>query len=167
MLEPKDIQKALSEDKDIQEGLEQYNALDEKANAVAQEITKAMVENIVKEENNFNLSTAMLGVSKSLIQLASFLYDSEEEFLVAMKRARNLVVSDVVPMLVDAHPCGSCENCKNGKTDECLNVQINTENTQSRFLPLLCGMLIEYDLFNKVLHMYTAGKDAKKQEEEK
>lgn len=167
MLEPKDIQKALSEDKDMQEGLEQYNALDEKANAVAQEITKAMVENIVKEENDFNLSTAVLGVSKSLIQLASFLYDSEEEFLVAMKRARNLVVSDVVPMLVDAHPCGSCENCKNGKTDECLNVKINTENTQSRFLPLLCGMLIEYDLFNKVLHMYTAGKDAKKQEEEK
>ncbi len=167
MLEPKDIQKALSEDKDMQAGLEKYNALDEKANAVAQEVTKAMVENIVKEENEFNLSTAVLGVSKSLVQLASFLYDSEEEFLVAMKRARNLVVSDLVPMLVDAHPCGSCENCKNGKSDECLHVQINTENTQSRFLPLLCGMLIEYDLFNKVLHMHTAGKDANKQEEEK
>ena len=167
MLEPKDIQKALSEDKDMQAGLEKYNALDEQANAVAQEVTKAMVENIVKEENEFNLSTAVLGVSKSLVQLASFLYDSEEEFLVAMKRARNLVVSDLVPMLVDAHPCGSCENCKNGKSDECLNVRINTENTQSRFLPLLCGMLIEYDLFNKVLHMHTAGKDAKKHEEEK
>ena len=167
MLDPKDIQKALSEDKDMQEGLEQYNVIDEKANAVAQEITKAMVENIVKEENNFNLSTAILGVSKSLVQLSSFLYDSEEEFLVAIKRARDLVVSDVVPMLVDAHPCGVCENCKDGNPDECMNVQINTDNTQSRFLPMLCGMLIEYDLFNKVLHMHTAGKEANANKEEK
>ena len=165
MLEPKDIQRALAEDKDMQEALEQYNAIDEKANAVAQEITKAMVENVVKEENDFNLSTAILGVSKSLVQLSSFLYDTEEEFLVAMKRARELVVSDVVPMLVDAHPCGSCESCKNGNPEECMHIQINTENTQSRFLPMLCGMLIEYDLFNKVLHMYTAGKDANKKEE--
>ena len=164
MLDPKDIQRALAEDKDMQEGLEQYNAIDEKANAVAQEITKAMVENIVKEESDFNLSTAILGVSKSLVQLSSFLYDSEEEFLVAMRRARDLVVSDVVPMLVNAHPCGSCENCKNGNEAECLHIQINTENTQSRFLPMLCGMLIEYDLFNKVLHMYTAGKEANKEE---
>lgn len=159
MLEPKDIQKALSEDKDMQEALEKYNAIDEKANAVAQEITKAMVENVVKEENDFNLSTAILGVSKSLVQLCSFMYDSEEEFLVALKRARELVVSDVIPMLVDPHPCGECEACKNGKPEECAHVKINTENTQSRFLPMLCGMLVEYDLFNKVLHMYTVGKE--------
>lgn len=166
MLEPKDIQKALAEDKDMQEALSQYNSIDEQANAVAQEITKAMVENIVKEESNFNLSSALLGVSKSLVQLSSFLYDTEEEFLVAMKRARELVVSDLVPMLVDAHPCGECENCKNGNQDECLHIKINTENTQSRFLPLLCGMLIEYDLFNKVVHMYTVGKEANQKEEQ-
>lgn len=166
MLEPKDIQKALAEDKDMQEALSQYNSIDEQANAVAQEITKAMVENIVKEESNFNLSSALLGVSKSMVQLSSFLYDTEEEFLVAMKRARELVVSDLVPMLVDAHPCGACESCKNGNPDECLHIQINTENTQSRFLPLLCGMLIEYDLFNKVVHMYTVGKEANKKEEQ-
>lgn len=166
MLEPKDIQRALAEDKDMQDALAKYNSIDEKANAVAQEITKAMVDNVVKEENDFNLSTAILGVSKSLTQLSSFLYDSEEEFLVAIKRARELVVSDVVPMLVDAHPCGECENCKNGKEEDCLHIQINTENTQSRFLPMLCGMLIEYDLFNKVLHMYTAGKDANQIKEE-
>lgn len=167
MIEPKDIQRALSEDKDMQAGLEHYNSIDEKANAVAQEITKAMVENIVKEENEFNLSTAILGVSKSLIQLSSFMYDSEEEFMISMQKARELVVSDVVPMLVDAHPCGSCENCKNGNPEECMNLQINTENTKSRFLPMLCGMLIEYDLFNKVLHMHTAGKDVEMKKEEK
>lgn len=166
MLEPKDIQRALAEDKDMQNALDKYNSIDEKANAVAQEITKAMVENVVKEENEFNLSTAILGVSKSLVQLSSFLYNSEEEFIVAMRRARELVVSDVVPVLVDAQPCGSCENCKNGNQEECLNIKINEENTQSRFLPMLCGMLIEYDLFNKVVYMYTAGKDSSKEEKE-
>ena len=159
MLNATDIEKALSEDKDMQEGLSKFNEIDEKANAVAEEITKAMVDNIVKEESDFNLSTAILGVAKSLTQLSSFMYDSEEEFLTAIKRARELVVSDVVPMLVDPQPCGMCESCKNGKPEECINPTINTENTQSRFLPMLCGMLIEYDLFNKVLHMYTAGKE--------
>lgn len=159
MLEAKDIELALASDKDLQNGVKAYNTLDEKATAVSQEITKAMVENIVKEESEFNISMAILAVSKSLIELASFLFDSEEEFLVAMKKSRNAVISDVVPALLDPEPCGKCESCKNGKPEECISPNVRQEYTQSRFLPLLCGSLIEYDLFNKVLHMYTVGKD--------
>ena len=77
MLEPKDIEQALATDKDMQAGIKAYNAVDEKATTVAEEITKALVENIVKEETEFNISTAILGVSKSLLQLASFMFDSE------------------------------------------------------------------------------------------
>lgn len=159
MLDPKDIELALSKDKDLQAGVKAYHSLDEKAMAVSQEITKAMIENIVKEESEFNITMAVLAVSKSLIELASFLYDSEEEFLVAMKKSRTTIVSDIIPALLDPEPCGLCESCKNGKPEECVQPKIRQDYTQSRFLPLVCGSLIEYDLFNKVLHMYTVGKE--------
>lgn len=172
MLEAKDIEQALTSDKDMQAGVKAYNAIDDKALAVAQEITKAMIENIVKEESEFNITTAILAVSKSLIQLASFMYDTEEEFLIATKRARTSVVSEIIPTLLNPEPCGQCESCKNGKPEECITPNVRHEYTQSRFLPILCGHVIEYDLFNKVLHMYTAGKEnldvaSTKKEEEK
>ena len=159
MLEPKDIEQALATDKDMQAGIKAYNAVDEKATTVAEEITKALVENIVKEETEFNISTAILGVSKSLLQLASFMFDSEEEFLVHIKKARQCVVDEIIPTLLSPEPCGMCESCKNGKPEECIKPVIRQDYTQSRFLPMLCGMLIEYDLFNKILYMYTAGKE--------
>ena len=171
MLEAKDVELALASDKDMQAGIKAYNTIDDKALAVAQEITKAMVENIVKEESEFNITTALLAVSKSLIQLASFMYDTEEEFLITTKKARESVVSEIIPLLLAPEPCEVCEQCKNGHPEECLTPKLRHEYTQSRFLPILCGSLIEYDLFNKVLHMHTAGKDnfdvASKKEEEK
>jgi hypothetical protein len=160
MLEAKNIEEALSSDKDMQAGIKAYSTIDDKALAVAQEITKAMVENIVKEESEFNISTAILAVSKSLIQLASFMYDTEEEFLIATKKARTSVVSEIIPTLLAPEPCGLCEECKNGHPEECLSPKVRHEYTQSRFLPILCGHVIEYDLFNKVLHMHTAGKNS-------
>ena len=36
---------------------------------------------------------------------------------------------------------------------------MRADYTTSRFLPLLCNMLVEYDLFNKVIYMHTAGKE--------
>ena len=87
--------------------------------------------------------------------LASYLYDSEEEFLTDVKKARTSVVTDIIPALLDQQSCGECQNCKNGNEAECINPTVRGDYTQSRFLPILCNMLVEYDLFNKVIHMYT------------
>ena len=153
------IEEALEKDTGVQKGLEEYRQIENKANSVAQEISTSIVESIVKEQEKFNITTALLAVAKTLTHLASYLYDSEEEFLTDVKKARTSVVTDVIPALLDPQPCGECQNCKNGNEAECLNPIVRGDYTQSRFLPILCNMLVEYDLFNKVIHMHTVGQE--------
>jgi hypothetical protein len=158
------IDEALKQDSNFQNALEEYKAMEQKANSVAEEISSTLVESIVKEQDKFNITTAILAVAKSLSHLTSYLYDTEEEFLIDVKKARTSVVSDVIPALLDPQPCGNCESCKNGSPMECINPEVRGDHTTSRFLPILCNMLIEYDLFNKVMYMHTADKELNKTE---
>lgn len=153
------IDEALKHDTNFQNGLEEYKSLEQTANNIAEEISSTLVDSIVKEQGKFNITTAILAVAKSLSHLASYLYDTEEEFLIDVKKARTATVSDVIPALLDPQPCGNCESCKNGNPMECINPQVRGDHTTSRFLPVLCNMVIEYDLFNKVMYMHTADKE--------
>ena len=154
-MNPINIDEALERDENVQAGLEEYKRMEQKANSVAEEISSTLIESIVKEEGKFNISEAILAVAKSLSHLASYLYDTEEEFLLDVKKARTSTVSDIIPALLDPQPCGECTACKDGKYMECINPQVRGDYTTSRFLPILCNMIVEYDLFNKILHMYT------------
>lgn len=156
-MEPINIQEALQRDPKYREGLKKYQECTEKGAAVAEEIATKLVESIVKKEENFNITTAMLSVAKALTHLSSYLYDTEDEFLADIKKARTCVVTDIIPALLNPQPCGKCEACKNGKPYECETPDVRGDYTATRFLPLVCNMLIEYDLFNKILHMYTVG----------
>ena len=158
-MSPINIEEALGRDENVQLGMEKYRAMEQKANSVAEEISSSLIESVVKQEGKFNISEAIMAVAKSLSHLVSYLYDTEEEFLMDVKKARTAVVSDVIPALLDPQPCGNCTSCKDGKPMECINPQVRGDYTTTRFLPLLCNMIIEYDLFNKILHMYTAGKE--------
>lgn len=153
-MNPINIEDAIEKDANIKEAMKEYKNMDEQATAIAEEISKSLVENIVRDKEKFNITTAILATAKALSHLSSFMYDSEEEFLVDVKKARTSVVSDVIPALLDPQPCGLCESCKNGNPEDCINPKVRGEYTTSRFLPVLCNMLIEYDLFNKVIHMY-------------
>lgn len=153
------IDEALKKDEKMQAGLEEYAKMEKQANDVAEEISSTLIESIVKEQGKFNISVAILAVAKSLSHLASYLYDTEEEFLTDVKKARTATVSDVIPALLDPQPCGNCQSCKDGNPMECINPTVRGDHTTSRFLPILCNMVVEYDLFNKVLHMYTVGRD--------
>lgn len=157
-MNPINVEEALQRDENMQAGLDEYKRMEQKANSVAEDISSTLIESIVKQEGKFNITTAILAVAKSLSHLTSYLYDTEEEFLADVKKARGSVVSDIIPALLDPQPCGNCMSCKDGKPMECENPDVRGDYTTSRFLPLLCNMLIEYDLFNKILHMHTAGK---------
>ena len=158
-MNPINIDEALEQDNNVQEGLGEYKRMEQKANSVAEDISSTLIESIVKEEGKFNISEAILAVAKSLSHLSSYLYDTEEEFLADVKKARTSTVSDIIPALLDPQPCGECMSCKNGKPMECINPTVRGDYTTSRFLPILCNMIIEYDLFNKILHMYTVGRE--------
>ena len=159
-MNPINIDEALERDENVQAGLEEYKKIEQKANSVSEEISSTLIESIVKEEGKFNITTAILAVAKSLSHLSSYLYDTEEEFLLDVKKARTSTVSDVIPALLDPQPCGNCESCKDGKPMECITPQVRGDYTTSRFLPILCNMIVEYDLFNKILHMYTVGAES-------
>jgi histone acetyltransferase (RNA polymerase elongator complex component) len=165
-MNPINIEEALNRNENVQAGLDEYKRLEQKANSIAEEISSTLIESIVKEEDKFNITTAILAVAKSLSHLSSYLYDTEEEFLTDVKKARTATVSDVIPALLDPQPCGNCMSCKDGKPMECINPQVRGDYTTSRFLPVLCNMVIEYDLFNKIMHMHTVGKEEKKCEVE-
>ena len=159
-MNPINIEEALERDESIQAGMNEYRTMEQKANSVAEEISSTLIESIVKEEGKFNISTAILAVAKSLSHLTSYMYDTEEEFLIDVRKARTATVSDIIPALLDPQPCGNCEDCKNGNPLDCQNPIVRGDYTTSRFLPILCNMIIEYDLFNKILHMHTIGKEA-------
>ena len=144
-------------DEKLEKGYKEYNDIENTADELAKEYSSMLLEKLVKENNaeKFNLSVLLMATSKMLSYLSSYLYDNEEEFLNDVKRARASVVSDVIPALLHPEPCGECEECKNGNFEECINVKTTPEYTTSRFLPLLCNMLIEYDIFNKVLWINT------------
>lgn len=166
-MEPINISEALNKDPKYREGLKKYQECTEKGNAVAEEIASKLIEAIVKKEENFNITTALLAVSKALTHLASYLYDTEDEFLADIKKARTDVVSDIIPALLNPQPCGKCEACKNGRPHECETPEVRGDHTATRFLPIVCNMLIEYDLFNKVIHMYTVGAEESEGSSEK
>lgn len=156
------VMEALEKDPKYQQGLATYKQTEEKAVTVSQEIATKLVDAIVKKEDKFNITTALLSVSKALTHLTSYLYDTEDEFLADVNKARTTVVTDVIPALLNPQPCGKCKACKDGRLHECENPDVRGEYTATRFLPIVCNMLIEYDLFNKILHMYTAGSEETK-----
>lgn len=149
-----DIQHAISENKYLREGMDEFAELEKTANDVAEEISSKLVETIVKDGSKYNITAAILTVAKCMSHLSSYLYDTEEEFLSDVKKAREAVPSVIIPSLLDPQPCGVCEECKNGNPTECLNPNIRGDRTTSRFLPILCNMIIEYDLFNKICYMH-------------
>lgn len=162
-------QEAVERDQYVQEGYDQYRKLEVEANERAEKIATDIVNEIIKTNDGekFNMSLAILSVGKALTHLASYLYDTEQEFLEDVKKARTAIPTDVIPALLRPEPCGKCEACRDGRPEDCEHPQVRGSYTTSRFLPILADMLLEYDLFNKVLWMYTAGREQDQEEPKK
>ena len=157
----KSIKSSVEQDEKYQKGLETFKELDAKAYSVAETMSESLIKSVIEKEEKFNISTAILSVAKTLTHLCSYLYDDEESFLKDISKARSAVVEDIIPALLNPEPCGECKNCKNGHPMECINPKVRADYTETRFLPILCNMLLEYDMFNKILHMYANGEDTR------
>lgn len=156
----------VTQDPDMQKGFDDFKEINDKAEEKASEMAEAIIKDIIVngKKGEDNMTVSLMTVAKLLTHLASYFYDTSDEFVKAVDKARHSVTEDIIPALLNPQPCGNCPNCKNGKPEECTTPVVRTDYTQSRFLPILCNMLIEYDIFNKVLWMNTAGK--KRAEEE-
>ena len=152
------VTEKLMEDKNFQKGYKQYQDLDTKSQELSVKYVKDIMTileldkpDITIERYRHNLLLAKFTVAKILATLSSFNYE-ENDFHDAMDRARHCVAEELVPMLINEEPCGECKNCKDGKPDECLNPKIRTKHCESRFLPVLCEALIDYDIWNEILY---------------
>lgn len=149
--------------KEHEAGFNAYKEIERKASDKSKELAEKLTSSIVKEE--LNITTAIMAVSKTLTHLTSYFYEKEDEFLADVQKARTSVVTDIVPALLDPQPCGLCEQCKNGNLVDCINPKVREDYTETRFLPLVCNMLIEYDMFNKILHMYSINNQTNQEKE--
>lgn len=159
------IDSVIQEDKNYQEGNNEYQRIMELATATSEEITASLIQEVVKKTddgskaNALTLSTAILACAKAMVNLASYAYDDEETFKNDIIKARKAVVDTVIPALLDPQPCGECEECKNGNPMGCINPDLNTELLQTRVIPILANSLVEYDTWNKIMYLYTEGRE--------
>jgi hypothetical protein len=155
----------LEEDNNYKEGSNEYQRIMELATETSEEIAAALIQEVVKKtddgskENALTLSTAILACAKAMVNLASYAYDTEEEFKEDIIKSRKAIVDTVIPALLDPQPCGECEECKNGSPMSCVNPDLNTEMLQTRVVPILANALVEYDTWNKVMYLYTEGRE--------
>lgn len=156
-----DIEKALIEDEAFKEGTEQYERMMEQAQSISEEITSALITEIIKKTdtgekaNTLTLSTAILASAKTLINLSSYVYENETEFREVIKEAREAVIEKIIPAMLNPQPCGICPECKSGQP--CTNPVMETRLLQTKTLPIVSASLIEYDLWNKMMYLYTEG----------
>ena len=148
----------LKEDESFKKALEVFESAQDKS----QKLVEKLMDVIMKElpditDHNASIQdsrvaymTAKLAAAKALISLASFSYQ-QDDFIKALDNAHNCVYNELIPMLMDKEPCGQCEECKNGNKSQCLQPKVREEYCESRFLPMLCGSLIEYDAWSEVL----------------
>lgn len=156
-IEDKAMEK-LKQDENFQKALAKYEEAEkisqEKSATFAQTLVDALQlddEKLTMEQARFNLLIAKMTAAKLLAAISSFSY-TENEFMESLVNARKLVQDELVPMLLDAEPCGECEACKNGHKDRCLNPKIRESYCESRFLPLLADAMIEYDAWSEILY---------------
>ena len=157
------LAETLLEDENFKEGVNEYERIMEQSMLISEEITSALVKEIVKKTdtgekaNTLTLTTSIMATAKTLINLVSYVYDSEDELKDVVINARKAVVDTVIPALLNPQPCGECPECKNG--EPCTNPDMDTTMLQTRTLPVLCAQLLEYDLWNKTMYMYTEGRE--------
>lgn len=165
------IAKALQEDDNFKEGANEYERIMEQAQTISEEITSSLISEIVKKTddgdkaNSFTLTTAISAVAKTLINLVSYVYNDEKEYLDTIKEARQAVIEKVIPALLNPQPCGECPECKVGNS--CTNPKMDTSLLQTKSLPIVSASMIEYDLWNKLMYMYTEGKETPAEDEAK
>jgi hypothetical protein len=156
-MEDKAIEK-LVQDEDFQKALKKYQEMEEqsseKANKISIELVKDLGlqdQSITIEQARNNLVLAKMTAVKVLATLSSFNYE-EHDFMNSLDRARKCVQEELVPMLIGKEPCGECEECKNGRPNNCIRPKVRDEYCESRFLPLLADALIEYDAWSETLY---------------
>ena len=157
------IEKTIMEDEHFKEGVEEFDKIVSQASKISEEISSALIKEIIKtnddgkKANTLTLTTAIIAVSHALINLTSYVYNSEEELMDIVKKSREAVINTVIPALLNPQPCGECPECKTGQP--CSNPNMETELLQTRTLPILCAEILEYDLFNKTVYMHTEGRE--------
>ena len=154
-MSPEDIGSSIPEDKisAYNTALEAFDGIANEAEKEAVKLTEDLVKRIVTKRDDYDITKTLMVLARSMVSIISFAWDNEDEFAKACKRARELVAEDVVPALLDPKPCGSCENCKNGDEDHCLKPIVRARFTETKFIPILAAMLVEYDLFNKFMYV--------------
>ena len=144
------IEELLMKDQGIAAGQEQVLKDVQVADKLAQDITADLVKKIMNEDGEVNMQHAVLSLARSMTYLGQFAYESAEEFGADVEKARVMAADRLVVALENPQPCGTCESCNEDMP--CDTPEVESENTRTRFMPLLASALLEYDHWCKTLY---------------
>ena len=90
--------------KDLDAAMGEYQKLDELAESRASKLSEELVKQILetRDADKYNMTLAVLTVTKTLTHLASYFYEDEKTFLEDVRKARQSIPSDIVPALLFA-----------------------------------------------------------------
>ena len=163
----KEFEEMIEKDPQLKRNRDFFQELDKKAMEEAENLSLKYVKEIMENPGEMSTTLAMLSVAKTLTFLCSYLYDKEEDFISAVDRARKCVAEELVPKLLNPQPCGHCDECQNGNPEGCKYPKVRGNYIESRFIPIAAGMLIEDDLFNKIIYQEPMDEDGKENEDGK
>lgn len=159
-------------DKNYEEGMKEYDRVITLAQKYSEEISNSLLDEIIrqhddeniKEEDKISLQTALLACSRAMVNLCAAVYDNEQEFrddIVLCRKKAPIVIQAATHM----KPCGKCEACLSGHDESCLKPvfgsedEIDTEIMASRRVPILVDEIMEFDIWNKIIYLYTQGRE--------
>jgi hypothetical protein len=149
------LDRAMDEDKALQEGNELHERMVEQAAVLSDEITSALVKKIVdssETDNPLKKEVAILAIARTLTTLASYSFETEDEFMTSLRSAYNKMEQNVLRAILNPRPCAECAECSQ-YLQECSEKDgLDTKMTTNANLCLMSYELINYDLWNKVLY---------------
>ena len=149
------LDRAMDEDKALQEGNEIHERMVEQAAVLSDEITSALVKKIVdssETDNPLKKEVAILAIARTLSTLSSYSFETEDEFLETMRSAYTKMEGNVLKSILNPRPCSECAECS-AYLQECAEKDgLDYKATTNANLCFIAYQLINYDLWNKVVY---------------
>lgn len=149
------LDKAMDEDKALKEGNEIHERMVEQAAVLSDEITSALVKKIVdssETDNPLKKEVAILAIARTLTTLASYSFETEDDFMASLRSAYNKMEQNVLRAILNPRPCSECTECSQYLQECSEKDELDTKMTTNANLCLMSYELINYDLWNKVLY---------------
>jgi hypothetical protein len=144
------IEELLLQDEGIAKGQAEVKEDVILADELAQEVTTTLLKKIMASKGKYDIRHGVLALARSLTYFGQYQYDDTEEYGKDIIKAREIAGDRLILALENPKPCEKCEACQKG--ERCTEPVLETENTRTKFMPLVASSMLEYDHWCKTVY---------------